>query len=63
MRFAKFLFAAVAVALALAGPTAAQETKKLKMMYTQVNGFASAYVAQEQGFRSEERRVGKECRL
>ena len=50
MRFAKFLFAAAAVALALSGPAAAQETKKLKMMYTQVNGFASAYVAQEQGF-------------
>jgi NitT/TauT family transport system substrate-binding protein len=50
MRFTKFLFAAAAVALALAGPAAAQETKKLKMMYTAVNGFASAYVAQEQGF-------------
>lgn len=50
MRFAKFLFAVAAVTLALAGPAAAQETKKLKMMYTAVTGFASAYLAQEAGF-------------
>jgi NitT/TauT family transport system substrate-binding protein len=35
-------------ASAAAGPAAAQQ--KLKMMYTAVNGFSAAYVAQEQGF-------------
>lgn len=37
-----------ACALAMAGPAAAQKT--IKMLYTAVNGFASAYVAQDEGF-------------
>ena len=37
-----------AVALAMAGPAHAQKT--IKMLYTAVNGFASAYVAQDEGF-------------
>jgi NitT/TauT family transport system substrate-binding protein len=34
--------------IAAGGPAAAQQ--KIKMMYTAVNGFSAAYVAQEQGF-------------
>jgi NitT/TauT family transport system substrate-binding protein len=43
-----WLFAALAAALMTAQPAAAQT--KLRMLYTTVNGFATAYVAQEQGF-------------
>jgi len=51
MRSFKFLLMAAVVALtASPSPGAAQEAQKLKMLYTAVNGFASAYVAQEQGF-------------
>jgi hypothetical protein len=51
MRSFKFLLMAAVVALtASPSPGAAQEVQKLKMLYTAVNGFASAYVAQEQGF-------------
>ena len=49
MRFAKHFLGAT-LALAIAAPASAQEVKKLKMMYTAVSGFASGYVAQEQGF-------------
>ena len=35
-------------ALTVAGPASAQQ--KIKLMYTAVNGFSAAYVAQEQGF-------------
>jgi NitT/TauT family transport system substrate-binding protein len=38
-----------AFAVAAAGPAMAQQ-KKIKLMYTAVNGFSAAYVAQEQGF-------------
>ena len=39
-----------ALAVAISGPAAADDLKHLKMMYTAVGGFSSAYVAQEQGF-------------
>jgi NitT/TauT family transport system substrate-binding protein len=49
-KFTHCLAALLAVcALIAAGPASAQ-MKKLKMMYTAVNGFAASYVAQEQGF-------------
>jgi NitT/TauT family transport system substrate-binding protein len=44
----RLALAAVAVLIAGAAPATAQE--KIKMLYTAVNGFASSYVAQEQGF-------------
>ena len=44
----RLALAAIAVLIAGAAPAMAQE--KIKMLYTAVNGFASAYVAQEQGF-------------
>ena len=50
MRFTKYLLAVIAVALALVQPAAAQDAKKLKMMYTAVNGFVSGYLAEQQGF-------------
>jgi NitT/TauT family transport system substrate-binding protein len=51
-RIAHWLVAAAVAAapLAVPGPAAAQALKHLKMMYQPVNGFASAYVAQEEGF-------------
>src|SRR5204863_8869676 len=39
----------IALAVVLAGSASAQELKKLKMLYTVVTGFGSAYLAQEQG--------------
>ena len=47
-RSASFLLAAIAAVLAAAGPAAAET--KLKMLYTAVTGFGSAYLAQEAGF-------------
>jgi NitT/TauT family transport system substrate-binding protein len=47
-RSASFLLAAMAAVLAAAGPAAAET--KLKMLYTAVTGFGSAYLAQEAGF-------------
>jgi NitT/TauT family transport system substrate-binding protein len=51
-RFGPWVLAAALAAapLAAAGSASAQELKHLKMMYTAVSGFTSAYVAQEQGF-------------
>jgi NitT/TauT family transport system substrate-binding protein len=49
MTIAKLLIAA-AFAVAAASPSSAQELKKVRMLYTLVGGFASGYVAQEQGF-------------
>src|SRR5262245_46444779 len=48
VRFA-FVFAAAAAAFA-SGSASAQDLKRIKMMYTLVAGFGSAYLAQEQGF-------------
>ncbi len=45
---ARFLCAAVAAMLSTVGPAAAET--KLKMLYTAVTGFSSAYLAQEAGF-------------
>ncbi len=45
---ARFLCAAVAAMLSTAGPATAET--KLKMLYTAVTGFSSAYLAQEAGF-------------
>ena len=42
--------AIAATVLAWSGTCAAQDVQKLKMLYTAVNGFTSAYVAQEQGY-------------
>ncbi|HVV93877.1 MAG TPA: ABC transporter substrate-binding protein [Hyphomicrobiales bacterium] len=52
IRIGYWLAAAVVAAAPLAAghPAAAQALKHLKMMYQPVNGFASAYVAQEEGF-------------
>jgi NitT/TauT family transport system substrate-binding protein len=47
-RLSSFVIAATAALLSAAGPAAAET--KLKMLYTAVGGFASAYVAQEAGF-------------
>jgi len=45
---ARFFCAAIAAMLSTAGPVAAET--KLKMLYTAVTGFSSAYLAQEAGF-------------
>jgi NitT/TauT family transport system substrate-binding protein len=52
IRFGNWLLAAALAAapLAAAGPAAAQPLKQIKLMYTAVSGFTSAYVAQEEGF-------------
>ena len=47
-RWAYFLVAATAAILTNAGPAGAET--KLKMLYTAVTGFSSAYLAQEAGF-------------
>jgi len=47
-RFKELLLVAGVIVLAAAPPATAQQ--KIKMLYTTVNGFAAAYVAQEQGF-------------
>jgi NitT/TauT family transport system substrate-binding protein len=47
-RPARFLIAALAAALSTIGPAAAET--KIKMLYTAVTGFTSAYLAQDAGF-------------
>ena len=49
MRYGKAVLG-VLFACVLASSASAQELKKLKMLYTVVTGFGSAYLAQEQGF-------------
>lgn len=49
MRLSKFILGAT-LAAALAGNASAQEVKQVKMIYSAVSGFASSFVAQEQGF-------------
>ncbi|HVV93878.1 MAG TPA: ABC transporter substrate-binding protein [Hyphomicrobiales bacterium] len=51
-RFGKWLLAAAvaAASTAMAGGASAQPLKQIKLMYTAVSGFTSAYVAQEEGF-------------